>query len=98
MGFTIGLVSIEYLKEPEPPVLDFFKDLAMNPSLGLDEDSWGGGWEENTFLEFNQTALRKRAQDWCAETGISADGQATLMSWLSELPWQDDCLMLHLAT
>ena len=44
MGLSVGVVSIEYLDEPQPPVSDFLKDLAMDPPVGSDEDDgdyWG---------------------------------------------------------
>lgn len=97
MALSVGVVSIDYLDEPQPPVSDFLKDLALNPNLGNDGDYWGGGWEENTFLEFEQATLAERADNWCAERGIDASGRTTLMTWLSGLSWRDGYIMLHLA-
>ena len=94
MGLSVGVVSIDYLDEPQPPVSDFLKDLAMNPGLGMED--WGGGWEENTFLEFQKTALTKRARKWCTDKGVGASGRTALLTWLSSLPWRDGYVMLHL--
>ena len=97
MALSVGVVSIEYLAEPQPPVSDFLKYLAMNPNLGLDDgDYWGGGWGENIFLEFELSALMERADSWCAERGIGASGRADLLAWVSSLPSRDDYVMLHL--
>lgn len=98
MGLSIGVVSIAYLDEPQPPVSDFLKDLATNPDLDIgDADYWGGGWGENTFLEFDQLALTERADNWCTENSIDASGRTALTAWLSGLPWRGDYIMLHLA-
>ena len=96
MGLSVGVVSIDYLKEPRPPVSDFLKDLAMDPNLGMEGDHWGGGWSENTFLEFEQATLMERADRWCAAQGISASGQADLAAWISSLPDRNGYVMLHL--
>ena len=37
MALSVGVVSINYLDVPQPPVSDFLKDLAMNPSLGTQD-------------------------------------------------------------
>lgn len=98
MGLSIGVVTIEYLDQPQPPVSDFLKDLAMNPSIGSEDgDYWGGGWGENTFLEFEQDVLMERADSWCTERDISATGRAALTAWISNLPDRDGYVMLHLA-
>ena len=96
MGLSVGVVSIDYLDEPRPPVSDFLKDLAMNPALGFDGDHWRGGWGENTFLEFEQALLLKRAENWCSEEGLDASGQADVIAWVSALPSRDGYIMLHL--
>ncbi len=99
MGLSVGVVSIDYLDEPQPPVSDFLKELAMNPDLGVGEDdgdSWGGGWGENTFLEFEQPTLTERAGNWCTEKGVSASERTALMTWLSGLPWREGYVILHL--
>ena len=54
----------------------------MNPDLGVGEDdgdSWGGGWGENTFLEFEQPTLTERAGNWCTEKGVSASERTALI-------------------
>ena len=96
MALSVGVVSIEYLDEPRPPVSDFLKELTMNPDLGMDGDHWGGGWGENTFLEFEQATLVERAEAWCSAQGISASGQADLTAWISSLPDRNGYVMLHL--
>ena len=100
MGLSVGVVSIDYLDEPQPPVSDFLKDLAENPDTGLDQDdndNWSGGWGENTFLEFELSALIERSNDWCTERGISANGRTVVTTWVSSLPSRSGYVMLHLA-
>ena len=100
MGLSVGVVSVDYLQEPRPPVSDFLKDLAINPDLGVNEGdsyNWVGGWGENTFLEIDEPALIERAGNWCTERRIDANVRDALSTWLSGLPWRDGYLMLHLA-
>lgn len=98
MGLSVGVVTIEYLAEPQPPVSDFLKDLVMNPDLGLEDDSdyWGGGWGENTFLEFELSALAQRADSWCTERDIGVNEHTTVTNWVSSLPSRGGYVMLHL--
>ena len=99
MGLSVGVVSIDYLYEPQPPVSDFLKRLALNPNLesGNDGDYWGGGWGGNSFLEFELSVLMARAHSWCNERDINASEQIALITWLSSLPWRDGYVMLHLS-
>ena len=99
MGLSIGVVSIDYLDEPQPPVSDFLKDLALNPALGIDNDGdyWGGGWAENTFLEFELSALILGADVWSINNDLSEAEWTSLETWLSNLPSRDGYVMLHLA-
>ena len=97
MGLSVGVVSIDYLDEPQPPVSDFLKELAMNPNVGIDaDDYWGGGWADNSFLEFQRPALTRRACNWCADKSIDASGRTVLLEWFSSLPWRNGYVMLHL--
>ena len=95
MGLSVGVVSIDYLDEPRPPVSDFLKDLATDPNVGFD-DGWGGGWSENTFLEFELSALINHADNWCIERGVSADERTSVIDWVSDLPSPGGYVMLHL--
>ena len=94
MGLSVGVVSIDYLDEPQPPVSDFLKDLVLNPNLGMED--WGGGWEGNSFFEFEQAVLTERADNWCTERDIDANGRTAMMAWLSSLTWRSGYIMLHL--
>ena len=78
MGLSVGVVRIDYLVEPRPPVSDFLKELATNPDFGVDDGNsynWSGGWGENTFLEFDQPTLIERADNWCTERRVDASGK-----------------------
>ena len=96
MGLSVGVVSIDYLDEPQPPVSDFLKDLAANPNVGID-NGWGGGWSENTFLEFELSALIERADSWCCERGLGGSERTAVIDWVSDLPSRGGYVMLHLA-
>ena len=100
MALSVGVVTIEYLAEPQPPVSDFLKDLAADPSIGTEDDSnnyWGGGWGENTFLEFELSALIAGADVWSIVNDLGEDEWTSLETWLSNLPSRDGYVMLHLA-
>ena len=94
MALSVGVVSIEYLEEPKPPVSDFLKDLALNPNLGMQD--WGGGWEGNSFLEFQRRVMSARARKWCTQNGVDEAGRTAIRTWIAALPWQDGYVMLHL--
>jgi len=90
----VGVVSIDYLDDPKPPVSDFLMHLLLNPHLRIDDES--DDWSNNSFLEFKKSSLRKRARIWSSEKAIEPKEQKYLMRWLSRLPWKDDYVMLHL--
>ena len=96
MGLSVGVVSIDYLAVPQPPVSDFLKDLLLNPQLAMDD--WGGGWADNSFLEFQRAAFSKRARNWCTEAGIDESGRKAIRAWIRALPWRDGYVMLHLGS
>lgn len=97
MSLSIGVVSINYLAVPQPPVSDFLKELAMNPSIGSEDGNyWGGGWSENTFLEFELDALVEGAEVWCDDKDVDDSGRTALVTWVSNLPSNDGYVMLHL--
>ena len=99
MGLSVGVVSIDYLDEPQPPVSDFLKELAMNPNVGIDaDDYWGGGWADNSFLEFQRSGLMKRARGWCTGRDLNDNERAAVVAWVSSLPWRDGYVMLHLGS
>ena len=97
MSLSVGVVSINYLKVPQPPVADFLKDLAMNPSIGSEDGNyWGGGWSENTFLEFELEALVEGTEIWCDDKDVDDGGRTALVTWVSSLPSNNGYVMLHL--
>ncbi len=97
MALSVGVVSIEYLDEPQSPVSDFLKHLSMNLFLGLENgECWGGSWEGNAFLEFGRDALVESAELWCDDGGIDDSDRAALLAWITALPWRNGYIMLHL--
>ena len=97
MGLSVGVVRIDYLDEPQTPVSDFLKHLAMNSSLGLSNgELWGGGWDGNMFLEFERNTLVEGAELWCNDGGVSDTERAELLVWITNLPAQTGYVMLHI--
>ena len=97
MSLSVGVVRINYLEVPQPPVSDFLKDLTMNPNLGAEDGNyWGGGWSENTFLEFELEALVEGAKIWCDDKDVEDSGRTALVAWVFDLPSNEGYVMLHL--
>ena len=38
MGLDVGVVTFEYLPQPQPPVYDFLYDLLLHPYTDIDEE------------------------------------------------------------
>ena len=99
MGLDIGVVRVEYLRDPPEPAYGFMKALMLDPLCGVgddDDDLWGGSWSSNALYEFNRISLRKRANNWANQQGLSQAEKAKLRRWIRNLPWQDEHIMLHL--
>ena len=112
MGLDIGVVSIQYLERPEPPMYEFMLDLRLNSMIGLrdyyaDSDSRddaddmddGGSdeiWNDGGFCEFTRNGLMKRASGWAIRKNLTPSEKAQLWDWIASLPWRNDFLMLHL--
>ena len=98
MGLDIGVVTIEYMSQPEQPVHDFLFDLFLNSDAGFDDDdeTWGGSWAGNGLYEFGHAGLISRADNWANSRAMSSLERAELLSWVADLPWRDDRVMLHL--
>lgn len=98
MGLDVGVVSIEYLAQPGPPVHDFLLDLMLNPFCDRDDESetWGYIGSNNALYEFDRTTLRKRANTWANSQDFGPSEKANLCRWIRNLPWKDDHITLHL--
>lgn len=111
MGLDIGVVSIEYLAQPEPPMYEFMQDLQLNPMTGLREyyadidsrdaaDDLDGEsddiWNDGGFCEFSRNGLTKRAGGWAIRKNLTPFETTQLLDWIAKLPWRNDFLMLHL--
>ena len=91
MGIDVGVVKISYLERPEEPVYSFLWWLAERAG----HDGWGGGWGENSFLETDRRRLLSKARGYARKQGMSQDDLAQLLSWVRELPWDGNVIMLH---
>ncbi len=108
MAMDVGVVKINYLERPGKPVRYFLFDLASDVSLGFNDEeyeeetddvepyTWGGGWGANTFVEFSRPYLGWKANRWIYSQGVSAETRDAVQSWIADLPWNDDMIMLHL--
>ena len=108
MAMDVGVVTINYLERPGTPVRDFLFHLASDVSLGFNDEeyeeethddehyTWGGGWGGNTFVEFSRPYLDWKANQWVNSQDIGTEAKDAVESWLAELPWTDDIIMLHL--
>ena len=102
MGLDVGVVAINYIPDPQPPVYDFLYDMLLNPYTGIDdghdddEEYWGGSWSGNEFYEFGRAGLISRVENWARARAVSMAEKDDLISWVEALPWHDDMVMLHL--
>ena len=108
MGLDVGIVTITYLDSPESPVTEFLLHLASDVSIGYDDEEyeadthydepykWGGGWAENTLVEFSRPYLNWKADQWVGSQGIGVEERDAVQSWIGDLPWKNDMIMLHL--
>jgi len=92
MGIDVGVVRISYLDRPRQPIYNFLWWLAEHAG----HDEWGGGWCDNAFLETDQTRLISKAELYARQQSMSQDQLGQLLSWVRELPWDGNVIMLHL--
>ncbi len=106
MSLSIGVVNINYLEPPNPPMHGSMWDFMADPEVrlgddpGVDEGYWdGGGNGENAFYQFYRDELVKRANTWAAEQNLNAIDQSALVNWIENLPYQNetDIITLHLS-
>jgi hypothetical protein len=91
MGIDVGVVRISYLDRPAEPTYGFLGWLATHAG----HDGWGGGWCENAFLETERRRLLSKARTYAREQSMSQDDLGQLLSWVRQLPWDGNTIMLH---
>jgi hypothetical protein len=91
MGIDVGVVRISYLQRPGQPTYNFLWWLATHAGY----DGWGGGWDENAFIEIERRQLLSNARAYAQQGGISPYDLQQLLSWVRGLPWDDNTIMLH---
>ena len=103
MSLDVGVVTIQYLDQPEEPVYAFLNDLLDEAAWGLDAEEddefvWDASWAGNGLVEFDQGYLDRRMTQWATDRNLGATEQAVLADWSSSLPWKDNgIIMLHLS-
>jgi hypothetical protein len=53
MGIDVGVVKVAYLDRPQEPIYEFLRELAFDAG----DNSWGGAWEGNAFVEYYRIAM-----------------------------------------
>ncbi len=108
MGLDVGVVTIKYLDAPEEPVNKFLLHLARDTSLGGDDEeyeddthddeqyAWGGGNGGNAFVELSRSYVNWKADQWVKGHSVGAEGRDAIQRWISDLPWKNEMIMLHL--
>ena len=103
MSLDVGVVTIQYLDQPEEPVYAFLNELLDEAAAGLeaegdDEFVWDASWAGNGLVEFDQGYLERRMIQWATSRNLGDTEQSVLADWASSLPWKDNgIIMLHLS-
>jgi len=92
MGIDVGVVRIDYLARPREPVYHFLYDLAERRC----GDSWGGGWNGNTFVEMTKRRMLSMARAYAKRKSLTSMELEEVVSWVKALAWDGDTIMLHL--
>ena len=106
MALSIGVVNITYLDQPGQPMYRFMQDLMEDPQIGLDNPDddpitddetgfWGDGWGSDSFYEFDQDGLLRRARGWARQRDLDQAGTNTLLTWIEGLPYDRGTITLH---
>lgn len=93
MGLDVGTVQIKYLARPDKPVYDFLWHLNLN----AEQADWNGSTTENTFAEFTRDNILERMNEFASEGSLAPSEITEIRSWIDQLPWRDDVVMLHLS-
>jgi hypothetical protein len=91
MGIDVGVVKISYLDRPGEPTYGFLWWLAARGGW----DGWGGGWDENAFVEIESKQLLSKARAYAREQSMEHEELEQLLAWVRGLPWDDSAIMLH---
>ena len=89
----VDAVEIDYLPRPRRPAYGFLWHLNEN----ADEADWGGGWGEETFVQYTRDTLLEQANEFVSRSELTESERDGLRRWLDGLPWKDDVIMLHLS-
>ena len=92
MGLDVGTVRFDYLKTPKGTILDFLEFLADNS----DEADWHLGAYHNVIVEYESANLLAQVAAFANEKAVSPGAKAKVLAWVSQLPWKDGVITLHL--
>ena len=91
MTAYVGVVRFDYLKTPKGTILDFLEFLADNS----DEADWQLGAYHNVIVEYASENLLAQVDAFEKEKALSPDAKAKVLAWVSQLPWKDGVITLH---
>ena len=92
MGLDIGVVQIDYLRQPRSVAYHFAWDLARE----WDDECWQVSSGANVFIELGYEHMVERAGRYISSEGLGASDAHQVMRWVRMLPWRGDVVMLHL--
>ena len=101
MAFDVSAVEAKYtnLCVRGFPVEDFVDELAGGPLQMAGEiqhgDWWGNSWEGKALYEFTRSGLMELVASWGTVKKLSPNDQRSLQSWLTNLPYNNDSIMLR---
>ena len=94
MGLDIGVIptQIKYLGRPEKEVYDFVWHLELHAD---DEETWRVSSNMSTIVEYSREAMSLQVDEYTKDEDVTEEAIAKIRSWVDELPWDDDHIMLH---
>ena len=92
MSLDIGVVQIEYLRQPREAAYKFAWHLARE----WDERYWEVSSGPNVFIELEYEHMVERARRYIASEGLGVNEAHHIMRWVRALPWRGEVVMLHL--
>ena len=92
MGLDVGVVRIEYLRQPGSAAYHFAWHLARE----WDDECWQVSSGANVFIELGYDHVVERAARYIESKGLGASDAHQVMRWVRGLPWRGDVVMLHL--
>ena len=91
MGLDIGVVRISYLDRPKGSALEFARHLIASSC----EADWQVADGANVFVEYERDNLLALVESHVTAKSLGPEAAAQVLSWVNNLPWNGDVVMLH---